>query len=50
MEGYGTALGRLIWEDGVTLPEPRMGGLMHYVQCDDVTFMHNLFRELMARA
>jgi hypothetical protein len=28
----------------------RMGGTMHYVQCDNVTFMHNLFHELKARA
>ncbi|HVT95150.1 MAG TPA: hypothetical protein VHD76_20020 [Bryobacteraceae bacterium] len=24
----------------------RMGGAMHYVQCDNMAFMHNLFREL----
>jgi hypothetical protein len=24
----------------------RMGGAMHYVQCDNVTFLHNLFHEL----
>jgi hypothetical protein len=24
----------------------RMGGVMHYVQCDNITFLHNLFHEL----
>ena len=28
----------------------RMGGAMHYLQCDNVTFMHNLYRELMKTA
>jgi hypothetical protein len=28
----------------------RMGGTMHYVQSDNVTFMHNLFHALKARA
>lgn len=27
----------------------RMGGEMHYSQCDNVTFMHHLYRELMMR-
>jgi len=25
----------------------RMGGAMHYLQCDNVTFVHNLYRELL---
>ena len=27
----------------------RMGGAMHYVQCDNVVFLHNLLRGLQAR-
>jgi hypothetical protein len=26
----------------------RMGGAMHYVQCDNIAFVHNLFRQLCA--
>jgi hypothetical protein len=26
----------------------RMGGAMHYVQCDNMTFLHNLYRELLS--
>ena len=26
----------------------RMGGAMHYVECDNIAFMHNLFKELAA--
>jgi len=25
-----------------------MGGTMHYLQCDNVTFIHNLYRRLSA--
>ena len=24
----------------------RMGATMHYVQCDNITFLHNLYREI----